>query len=103
MKKTISILLIVAMMLAATLAIIPVSAASGDKITSAADFAAMKADGKYYLANDIDATNFTMPKYGTGYGADRDCQRGRRRSSIWLCDQSGNCRCAESIHRYQSG
>lgn len=53
MKKTISILLIVAMMLAATLAIIPVSAASGDKITSAADFAAMKADGKYYLANDI--------------------------------------------------
>ncbi len=54
MKKTISILLIVAMMLASMLAIIPVSAApKGEKISSAAEFTAMKADGEYYLANDI--------------------------------------------------
>ncbi len=54
MKKTISILLIVAMMLASMLAIIPVSAApKGDKISTAAEFAAMAADGEYYLANDI--------------------------------------------------
>lgn len=57
MKKTISILLIVAMMLASMLAVIPVSAApKGDKISSAAEFAAMKADGEYYLANDITIT-----------------------------------------------
>ena len=54
MKKTISILLIVAMMLTSMLAIIPASAApKGSKITTAAEFAAMKADGEYYLANDI--------------------------------------------------
>ena len=54
MKKTISILLIVAMMLASMLAIIPASAApKGEKIASAADFAAMSADGEYYLGNDI--------------------------------------------------
>ena len=55
MKKTISILVIVAMMLASILAIIPVAAAEpeGTAITNADDFAAMAADGKYYLANDI--------------------------------------------------
>ena len=54
MKKTISILLIVAMMLATVLAIIPASAApKGEPIKNADDFANMTADGEYYLANDI--------------------------------------------------
>ena len=42
------------MMLASMLAIIPASAApKGTKISTAGDFAAMKADGEYYLDNDI--------------------------------------------------
>ena len=54
MKKTISILIIVAMMLASFIAIIPVSAApEGTAIYTAEDFAAMSLGGKYYLANDI--------------------------------------------------
>ena len=54
MKKTISILLIVAMMLASMLAIIPASAAPrGEAIETAEDFANMAPDGEYYLANDI--------------------------------------------------
>jgi len=58
MKKTISILVIVAMMLASLLAIIPVAAADpeGTAVTNAEEFAAMTADGKYYLANDITLT-----------------------------------------------
>ena len=48
MKKTISILVIVAMMLASLLAIIPVAAADpeGTAVTNAEEFAAMTADGK---------------------------------------------------------
>ena len=54
MKKTISILLIVAMMLATVIAIIPASAAPrGTAIKTADDFAKMAADGEYYLENDI--------------------------------------------------
>ena len=55
MKKIISILVIVAMMLASVLAIIPVAAAEpeGTAITNAEEFAGMTAEGKYYLANDI--------------------------------------------------
>ena len=59
MKRTISILVIVAMMLASVLAILPASAEeapAGTAITSAADFAAMDAKGTYYLANDITLT-----------------------------------------------
>ena len=47
MKKTISILLIVAMMLASMLAIIPASAAPrGEAIETAEDFANMAPDGE---------------------------------------------------------
>ena len=55
MKRTISILVIVAMMLASVLAIVPAYAETpaGTAITTAADFAAMDAAGTYYLANDI--------------------------------------------------
>ena len=55
MKRTISILVIVAMMLASLLAIVPVSAATpeGTPVKNAKEFAAMEADGTYYLANDI--------------------------------------------------
>ena len=58
MKRTISILVIVAMMLASLLAIIPASAAEpeGTAITNKAEFAAMDPAGKYYLANDIKLT-----------------------------------------------
>ncbi len=55
MKRTISILVIVAMMLASLLAIVPVSAAEpeGTPVKNAKEFAAMEATGTYYLANDI--------------------------------------------------
>lgn len=55
MKKTISILLIVAMMLASLLAIVPAYAAEpeGTAITNEKEFLAMVPDGTYYLANDI--------------------------------------------------
>ena len=54
MKKIISIALALSML--ASLIVMSVSAAytpEGTAITSAAEFAAMAADGKYYLANDI--------------------------------------------------
>lgn len=59
MKRTISILVIVAMMLASLLAIIPASAADpvGTPITNKAEFAAMDPEGQYYLANDIKLTD----------------------------------------------
>ena len=75
MKRTISILVIVAMMLASVLAILPASAEeapAGTAITTAADFAAMDAAGTYYLANDITLTemyskaNFTGTLDGNG-------------------------------------
>ena len=75
MKRTISILVIVAMMLASVLAIVPASAAEtpeGTAINSAADFAAMDAAGTYYLATDITLTemyskaNFTGTLDGNG-------------------------------------
>ena len=75
MKRTISILVIVAMMLASVLAIVPASAAEtpeGTAINSAADFAAMDAAGTYYLAADITLTemyskaNFTGTLDGNG-------------------------------------
>ena len=75
MKRTISILVIVAMMLASVLALVPVSAAeapAGTAINSAADFAAMDAAGTYYLATDITLTemyskaNFTGTLDGNG-------------------------------------
>ena len=55
MKRTISILVIVAMMLASLLAIVPVSAAEpeGTPVKNAKEFAAMDATGTYYLADDI--------------------------------------------------
>lgn len=75
MKRTISILVIVAMMLASVLALVPASAAEtheGTAINSAADFAAMDAAGTYYLATDITLTemyskaNFTGTLDGNG-------------------------------------
>ena len=75
MKRTISILVIVAMMLASVLALVPVSAAeapAGTAINTAADFAAMDAAGTYYLASDITLTemyskaNFTGTLDGNG-------------------------------------
>mgnify|MGYP003298833223 CR=1 FL=1 len=58
MKRTISILVIVAMMLATVLAIVPASAAepAGTAITTADEFAKMDVKGTYYLANDITLT-----------------------------------------------
>ena len=63
MKKTLSIIMAIAMILSMSmisvyaediLLIAPApSAPEGTAITSAAEFAAMAADGKYYLANDI--------------------------------------------------
>ena len=55
MKKTISILLIVAMMLASIIAVLPVSAADpeGTAVSTEEEFLAMKSDGEYYLANDL--------------------------------------------------
>ncbi len=62
MKKTLSIIL-TAVMVLGLLSVVPMTgsaeaAPEGTAITNAAEFAAMTADGKYYLANDItvDAT-----------------------------------------------
>ncbi len=62
MKKVLSMILTVVMIASLfTVAIVPVSAdtPAGTAITTAAEFAAMTADGTYYLANDItlDTTN----------------------------------------------
>ena len=67
MKRTISILVIVAMMLASLLAIVPVSAADpeGTPIKNAKEFAAMEATGTYYLANDITITKAYAEFKGT--------------------------------------
>ncbi len=56
MKRTISVLLVLAMMLATVLAIVPASAAEGTAITDEAGFLAMDDSGEYYLANDIELT-----------------------------------------------
>ena len=55
MKRIISSILILTMMLCALLSAISVRAASpeGEAIDSAADFAAMSESGKYYLSKDI--------------------------------------------------
>lgn len=62
MKKTISIILVLCMMLSMcalsvsaedVLLIAPTAAPEGTAITTAEEFAAMAADGNYYLANDI--------------------------------------------------
>lgn len=59
MKKTISILVIIAMMLASILAIVPTSAADlkGTAINNEEEFLAMTSDGEYYLANDLVLTS----------------------------------------------
>ena len=51
MRKILSVFLCV-MMLLSVLAL-GVNAAEGTAVKTAADFAAMTADGKYYLSNDI--------------------------------------------------
>ena len=58
MKKLLSIIVVFAMMLASVLTMIPVFAENpeGTAISSAAEFAAMTADGQYYLAKDITLT-----------------------------------------------
>ncbi len=55
MKKILSMILSLSMILAiaATMGLTVAAAPEGTAIKSAADFAAMAADGKYYLANDI--------------------------------------------------
>ena len=55
MKRIISSILILTMMICALLSAVSVRAATpdGEAIRSASDFAAMSASGKYYLANDI--------------------------------------------------
>ena len=74
MKRTISILVIVAMMLATVLAIVPASAATpeGTAISNVAEFAAMDPAGVYYLANDLtlsatyESANFAGTLDGNG-------------------------------------
>ncbi len=65
MKRTISVLLVLAMMLAGVLAMIPASAATpeGTAINSADDFAKMEVTGKYYLAQDITITAANPVKF----------------------------------------
>lgn len=58
MKKTISVLLVLAMMLATVIAMVPTSAvdANATAITDEAGFLAMEANGNYYLNADIELT-----------------------------------------------
>ena len=54
MKKTVSFLIIISMLLSSVLLLIPVGAASeGTPISSEAEFLAMNAGGDYYLTCDI--------------------------------------------------
>lgn len=65
MKKLVSMLVIIAMMLVAVVAVIPVSAADtpeGDVISGYKDMIKMKANGSYYLEEDIEIS--------TGFGSD---------------------------------
>ena len=58
MKKTISVLLVLAMMLATVIAMVPTSAvdANATAITDEAGFLAMEANGNYYLDANIELT-----------------------------------------------
>lgn len=56
MKRILSILIIIALMLASVLAVIPTSAATGTAINTADEFLAMDPAGSYYLAADIELT-----------------------------------------------
>ncbi|MBQ5634306.1 MAG: FIVAR domain-containing protein, partial [Clostridia bacterium] len=56
MKRILSVLIIIALMLASVLAIIPTSAATGTAINTADEFLAMDPAGSYYLAADIELT-----------------------------------------------
>ena len=54
MKRAISVLVILAMMIASVLVVVPVSAApAGTAVNSADEFLNMKSNGIYYLAKDI--------------------------------------------------
>lgn len=53
MKKTVSTLIIISMLLSLVLAIIPASADGGEAINSAEELLSMKADGNYYLNADL--------------------------------------------------
>ena len=67
MKRVISLIIILAIAATAILAALPAMAATpeGAAISSAADFAAMSANGKYYLTKDI---TITAPYNGTFKG-----------------------------------
>lgn len=57
MKRIISVLIILALTLASILAVIPASAATAEPINTAEEFLAMKPDGNYYLAADIELSS----------------------------------------------
>ena len=67
MKRTVSVLLVIAMMLLAMPVIMTSAAApSGQAVSSAEDFANMSATGKYYLTQDITITEpYAKNFYGT--------------------------------------
>ena len=56
MKRILSLLIILALILSTVLAIIPASAAEGTAINTAEDFLAMDPEGSYHLAADIELT-----------------------------------------------
>ena len=66
MRKTLAIVLSVMMLLTACCFALPVSAAEGTAINTAEEFAAMAADGTYYLNADITiTTSYANPFSGT--------------------------------------
>ena len=73
MKKTISFLIIISMLLSSVLLLIPVSAAAeGTPISSEAEFLVMNAGGNYYLTRDITlgssySSNFSGSLDGRGH------------------------------------
>ena len=73
MKKTVSFLIIISMLLSSVLLLIPVSAAAeGTPISSEAEFLAMNAGGNYYLTRDITlgssySSNFSGSLDGRGH------------------------------------
>ena len=53
MKKTVSVLLVLALLVSAVFTVIPVSAAEGTAIDNEWDFREMRQTGTYYLTDDI--------------------------------------------------
>ncbi len=87
MKKIISIVLTVAMLLSMLIAVIPVSAATVPEgytaVSTVAQFEAMQSGGKYYLTNDLTITKNSTMENGTFDGGGHTITLGNGAISVF--------------------